>query len=135
MTNQIPDIKRAAVLQEIGRPFVSLYVDVNSRILYLFVLISSFSVPTETYIAVKTSPETVEKYLENELSLSQLFSSDKMWEVSKEKQQFNFKPVNAFIPTKNMKALNLFDSDFCPDEWSIESFLEGYRDNISLEIV
>lgn len=133
--NRTIDIKRAAVIQEIGRPFVSLYVDMDTRNLYILALISSFTSPDESYIAVKASTESIEKYLEQQLSLSQLFHAKNLWHVDKENQKYHFKATTDFSPTKNMKALNLFDPDFCPDEWTLETFIEGYKENVPLELV
>lgn len=118
------NIKRAGILQEMGKPLASLYVDTKTRRLYLFVLTSSFNAGTETFIATEVTPSQIEGYINEQYRLINIIRSGKNWDVKKIGKEYSFEELHHFSLTDDMKRLDVFDPDLCEDDIWIETFLD-----------
>ncbi|MDE7413317.1 MAG: hypothetical protein K2N05_05955 [Muribaculaceae bacterium] len=135
MGKRSKQLKLVGVLQDLGCPFVSLYVDMANEELYVFTLFSSPTSKEKVWSVVNVSPQEVEYYLNENLGLLDLYSDKKeVWYVIKTNGEFVFSEAFQFIPSHNMECLNKYDPELCVDDIWIETFLKRVKHNHPLEI-
>lgn len=134
MKREIKHLKRVGVLQDLGEPFVSLYVDMDERELYVFSLLSPPHSSPLSWLACKVEPNEVEEYMNDDKGLLEFYRNKKLWRVEKSEKYFLFTETTEFHPSDDMICLNSFDSELCSDDIWIETFMGRLIHNRSLEI-
>lgn len=134
MERMIKHLKRVGVLQDLGDSFVSLYVDLAERELFVFTLLSPPKSSNPLWIASKVDPNDVEEYMNEEKGLVDLYTDKRIWQVEKGIRDFYFSEVSDFHPSNDMICLNSFDTELCSDDIWIETFMGRLLHNRPLEI-
>ena len=135
MERRIKHLKRVGILQDLGCPFVSLYVDMANRKLFVFSLFSSPASKEKLWAAVEVSPQEIEDYFNESVGLLDLYSEKKaFWYVTKVNGEYVFSEAIQFIPSHNMQCLDKYDPELCVDDIWIETFLDRVEHNRPLEI-
>lgn len=130
------DIYMVGILQEVGLPYVLLYVDKTDMSYYLFVrsLNQQRETPetgSYTFYAVPVTPPEIEAYMHGQLPLLVILQSHPISMAS-----FKGNPDNPtlvmealghkFVPEKRMTELNHFDPDLCDEEMWIRTYMKRH---------
>ena len=129
------NIRLVGDLQDYGTPYSSLYVDVRSRKLYMFVRISSPDTEPVECAATEVSAKDVSDYMAGAVGLSHFFKSSNYGFVELGKHNIKNLPVTESLPDERMKRLDYFDSEYCHDDVWLEIFLKRLTENKPLEII
>ena len=125
------DILFAGVLQDMGLPYVLLYVDSSDHRFYIFIRISKNTKPEGRYVAVKVTAQDVRDYMRRKVGLSTLVLSRGCFEaciVNDRVMVSSF--CNVMLPERS--RLDFFNPDLCDDEDWIETILESSSKGIPL---
>ncbi len=125
-----PDnIYYVGTLQDMGMPYVSLYLDKEENQLYLFVRISKTLRPTGSYVVSKVSPEDVQQYMREQVGLTTLLKDTHLY-ASITDNKISFESVAHFQPNEKMYRLNYFNPELCEDEIWMETFIDEFSNNL-----
>lgn len=135
MINNNENIYFVGVLQDLGMPYASLYVDKESRQLYLFVRVSENG--NMDYFAANVSTHEVESYMNEDLGLVKIFNSRPVWYATindNDEIYLNKFLDKDFIPNDKMKKMDIFNPELCDDDVWLETFLARINNNQPIEI-
>lgn len=127
------DIRYVGTLQDYGDPFVALYVDVTSRLLYIMVRLDNDSDVPE-YAVTNVEVMDVEAYMKDNKSLSEILSLKHFWRA-------DFRAGHLYIsdgPIEKLKEsiddVDEYIPEDCEDEFWIYTFLNRVKYNKPLVI-
>lgn len=136
MKNNGENIYFVGVLQDLGMPYASLYVDKESQKLYLFVRASDKE--CRNYYATNVSTNEIESYMNEDIGLIKIFNNRTIWyaTIDDAENVSLDKPLgNKFVPNDRMKKMNIFNPELCDDDVWLGTFLKRINNNQTIEVV
>lgn len=118
------NIYYVGTLQDLGLPFSSLYVDGENRQLYIFVRLSKSEAEGQNYVAAEISPDEVRNYMQENLSLTEIFDNRNCLYLKIIGNHIIFEKESKFKQNEKIAKLNYFDPELCDDEVWMETFLD-----------
>lgn len=121
-------------LQDLGRPYSMLFVDKEKRQLYILVRISDNE--SDSFLVVGVSPFEVESYMNESLGLLNIMNkkSYRLATINNDRVSLGNENFNNFLPSEQMKKMNMFDPQLCEDDVWLEIFLNRINNNQPIEI-
>lgn len=114
-----------ANLQDFGRPYVSLFIDKERNILYLFVRILEGD-STSSFLFTRVSPDDIKEYMARRKNLRALFHGKELSVGHFDGSNLiasTFSDAGSLLPIIEQDS---FDPDFCHDKLKIKVFLKRY---------
>lgn len=128
------NIYYVGTLQDLGSPFSSLYVNGESRQLYIFVRLSNFGLAGQNYVAAEIAPDEVRAYMQDNLGLTDILSNRKCLYLKIIDNQIIIEKRADYKQNEKIAKLNFFDPELCDDEVWMETFLDRISSGKPLEI-
>ena len=129
------NIRLVGDLQDYGVPYSSLYIDIESRKLYIFVRVSPPDCSPIECAATEVSPQDINEYIDENIGISTFFERQDYGFVKLENGQIKHSSLLEDLPDERMKKMNYVDPDFYYDEVWLEVFLKRLVERKPLEIV
>lgn len=127
------DIAFVGVLQDLGMPYVMLYIGRETRSLYVLVRVGGTTADNSGYVAAEVSPDDILDYMSEKTGLVSLFNERDCFEVRFIGDRAVFHPCLFGGPNDKMERNDYFDPDLCDDEIWVETVLDRIKDNKPLE--
>ena len=129
------DIYFVGVLQDLGIPYSSLYVDKENRELFLFVRVADGD--CLDYLAANVSANDVKSYMNENIGLIKIFENRPLWHatIDDNDKVVIDKIINqTFVPNEKMRKMDMFDPELCDDDIWLDTFLDRINNGKPIEV-
>lgn len=137
MENRYPVLKYVSALQELGSPFVSLYIEETTRQLFIAIRYGRSENGYKSFICFPVSVEEILSYLNEQTGLITLLKKQKKFFniKSDETEDTVISAVNTFTPDNRIEKMNIFDPELCDDLVWTNIFLKRISENRPIETI
>ncbi len=126
----ITDMYLVANLQDYGRPYVSLFIDRDTDMLYIFVRILEENVATTNYIFVHVTDAEISDYINRRKSLKAMFYGKACSIGHFDNGILIASPYDVNYSELPIVEEDSFDPEFCYDKVKVKVFLRKYRNGL-----
>lgn len=119
-----------APVQELGKPYLDLYLDKDHNSLLLFVRISDVSEPTARYAVIPVSPEQMEDYVNSNRLSADVFVNHPVGFASIKEKRITFDDVE--IPGEKVDVFRYnrpFDPNLCDNKSRLRMVIKRMMQN------
>lgn len=124
-------IQYVGALQYHGEPFLALYADDEYGQLYFMLRVNAESDDPD-YLVYEIRKEDVERYMLEQCDLSQIIDGKSCWHLIVKDQRFVESGGPILDLPEAIEDVNVFDPEFCYDEYWIKTFLENFKEQAQL---
>lgn len=120
-------------LQKLANPYISLYQEVGTGALFLFLSMSTSSVNRDCVLQ-EVSAQAVKDYMEGNVHLKQLFTSDsaRLCKLTTATGDVYQDLQTLKNPAKLIKAADVFNEDWCEDQLDLSIFLDDILESTNV---
>lgn len=134
MNNEGLNISYVGDLQDLGRPYVMLFVDESTSKLFLLVRDNN-DITDSKFFTAEITPETAIEYLHEKISLWNIFTHNPTG-ISTETENGMFLTIKDLkIKKAEFGMLDYFDAELCDDQIWIKTFLNRVQNKQPLQVI